>query len=334
MGSFQTPISEPLCPPGTQPAGTLAVYSADVVPQPSRQKYWLGAVFRRVASAAEPDDAAPFHARLTRVGGESAELLDHTGSSLLARRDAAHCRADQCDDLIVDFMVQASRACVDHGFGCRRPTAGDMLILDLGRPLELTHARHRIISLFLPRAKVRSVFADPSLLAGRLLQRRGIAALLRSHMQMTIDQADCLTPAERVAAVAAAVDMALLAIQREAGQPIEAEQLSPGLYTAATTLIGRDFRNPDFNADTVVQNLGCARATLYRVFAAQDQSIAKSIWTRRLHEARRMLASGENRHLLIEEVAFRCGFTDIPTFNRMFKRQYQSKPGDIRGQMS
>ncbi|WP_284945379.1 helix-turn-helix domain-containing protein [Acidisoma cladoniae] len=331
MEFLSKPMSQPLCPPREQPAGTMAVFSADVVPPARRHKYWLGHVFRRMVSSYEPEADLPFGARLTRIGGEGAEVIEHRGSALRASRDASHCRSDLCDDIILDFIVTTSGASVDNGTGRRLPHAGDMIMMDLSRPLHIVHARHRIISLFLPRERVRSVLADPSRLAGQTLQPRGIVALMRSHMQMTIDQGAQLHPVERVVAVSATVDMALLAIQGQFAKNPEEDNFQLGLYHAAVRLIRNDFSDPNLDPAAVTRGLGCSRATLYRVFGARGESVAKMIWTIRIEAAYRMLRAVEYRNVLIEEIGFRNGFIDIPTFNRMFKIRYSATPSEVRG---
>jgi AraC-like DNA-binding protein len=69
---------------------------------------------------------------------------------------------------------------------------------------------------------------------------------------------------------------------------------------------------------------------LYRVFAQNDDSIADTIWRGRLEQAYRLLGSAGHTHLSISEVAFRSGFVDQPTFNRMFKRRYGMTPRAAR----
>jgi AraC-like DNA-binding protein len=43
-----------------------------------------------------------------------------------------------------------------------------------------------------------------------------------------------------------------------------------------------------------------------------------------------MLSSPGHEDLLISEIAFRNGFLDQPTFNRMFKRRFGLTPREVR----
>jgi transcriptional regulator GlxA family with amidase domain len=53
-------------------------------------------------------------------------------------------------------------------------------------------------------------------------------------------------------------------------------------------------------------------------------------WSARLELAQDMLSSALYSHLRISEIAFRSGFIDHPTFNRMFKRRYGISPQAAR----
>ena len=57
---------------------------------------------------------------------------------------------------------------------------------------------------------------------------------------------------------------------------------------------------------------------------------AQAIWSARIAHARRMLTSKFDRHLLVAEIAFRSGFSDHSTFDRMFRRAYGITPGEMR----
>jgi AraC family transcriptional activator of tynA and feaB len=203
-------------------------------------------------------------------------------------------------------------------------------VMDLSQPAKIKRAKHRVISLFIPRARVRTAFPEPSQLAGRLLQPRGVAALLRSHMQMTMDQAVHLQPGQRAMAVAVAVEMAVTMLCDEAPDLGNSAGLDTGFYQAAKIFIARDCTNPALTPLHVARHLGCSRTGLYRAFARHGESVSVSIWSARIAHARRMLRSNVYRNLLVSEIALRSGFSDHSTFDRMFKRAHGMTPGEMR----
>lgn len=322
-------------PPATAPVlsgpGSMAAFSTGAVPGPQRRDYWHNDVLRRLDS--QPDEEVrPFHAQLTRLTGEGAELLQHSADSLLARRDAKRCRADGCDEICIDYVVVSTRAVLNHA-GMRRLQPGDMVVVDCAQPTEINRSKHRVISLFIPRARVRAVHGDPALLADRLLPRHGIAALLRTHMLATLDQAAHLQPAQRILAIEAASDMALAIFQEAATGRLDAEPFAAGIYQAALAIIGRECTNAELTPCRVAQALGCSRAALYRVFATNGHSVAAAIWSARVAHATQLLQSTVPPQALISDIAFRSGFADHSTFDRMFRRAHGMTPGDMRHAM-
>jgi AraC-like DNA-binding protein len=151
---------------------------------------------------------------------------------------------------------------------------------------------------------------------------------------MTLDEAPRLSPAERMVAVKAAADMALAALQAQQLGSADVEQFEYGFYSAARRFIERRCIDPQLTPDVVAAELGCSRASLYRAFLRHGESVAAMIWSKRTERAWTMLASPGNAPLLVSEVAFRCGFLDPPTFNRMFKRRFGLTPREVRGYLA
>jgi AraC family transcriptional regulator, positive regulator of tynA and feaB len=307
----------------------LTISSTDAVPPRQRADYWYESVLSLLDVNGRLDKRAIFHARFLRISTAGAKLLQHSSSSLQARRDAKLFRRDGCDDIVIDVIASASGAGLVHA-GSRRLQTGDMVVMDCAQPVEMTRGAHRVISLFLPRALVQSVCPDPASLAGRLLPRQGLAALLRLQMLSSLEQAPHMLPAQRVVAINAARDMALSLLQMQQPDAPRREPGEAGLHHAALLLIARNCTNPQLTPQHIAQRLGCSRATLYRAFAAAGSSVAASIWEARLGHAARLLQSPAGATLLIVEIALRSGFADHSGFAHMFKRRYSMTPGDMR----
>jgi AraC-like DNA-binding protein len=332
LASLMTAINDrttlPALPLGDD-AGQLASYSTDAVPHAQRLDYWHSGVLRRLDMSPGADVTVPFRAKLTRLAGKGAEMLDHSGGPQLARRSEARCRADQRDDISINFNVTASKTHVTLGDTRLALLPGEMIILDSSKPAELRRTKHRSISLFIPRALVNAVCPEPARLAGRLLRPHGIGAILRSHLQVTMDHATHLPAPQRALTMEVAVQMALAALGGEVAAPDDA-MLDAGLYHAAKAHIARECPNAELDPQAVAAHLQCSRATIYRAFAAHGDAVSACIWASRVAHARRLLASERHLHLSIGEIAFRSGFSDHSNFDRMFKRAYGMKPGDMR----
>ncbi len=312
---------------------SLTSFSTDSVPPAQRIDYWHSGVLRRLDTAPGRDESAPFNARLTRLAGRGAELLDHSGSAQMMRRDAARCRSDGRDDISLNFSVTSSATQMMHRATRLVLGSGDMMIHDSAVATEINRKKHRAISLFIPRARVKTICPNPGLLAGRLMRHDGIAGILRAHMQATMDHATHMQPQQHALAMDIAMQLALAALSEEAAAPVDAAVLDEGLYQAAKAYIAQACTNCGTNPLSVALHLGVSRTGLYRAFAKHGESVAACIWLARLAYASRMLGASRYNHLHINEIAFRSGFSVHSTFDRMFKRAYGMKPGEMR-QMS
>ncbi|MBS0538769.1 MAG: helix-turn-helix transcriptional regulator [Proteobacteria bacterium] len=315
---------------GTAGAGRLVDLSTDGIAPDERLAFWRSTVLKRN----EPVIASGgiFQARLRRIVLEGAELIEHASEAVVARRAVGRTRFDGGDDIAVELMRDGERAELDHN-GEHRLQPGDLYIVDYARPVQIARSRHRASGIVLSRRRVVEILGeDLSGLAGRRIAAVGLAAVLRQHMKATIDTAADMTPAERVLAVQGAAEMALAVLQADRVRIDDAQQFGTGFYAAARQLIERQCGDANLAPERVAAALGCSRASLYRVFARQSQSVGAVIWTARLERARRLLGSAAGVGVPIAEVAIRCGFRETPTFSRMFRRRYGLTPSDARAE--
>ena len=311
-----------------EPSGALVTHTTDTVPPAERLAYWRENTMRRLSPVGEAPAAGTFRARLNRIQGHCAELVDVVSDAWSADRDAERCRRDGYEDVSFELMA-AGEGTVVSTAGEQRLRAGCLSVVDAGRPLQIARSRHRNISLIIGRdvlgGNLKALTGFPF-----RLQTQGLASLLKSHMRLTADQAADLTPEQRLLAIRVATDLAIAVLQTEATGAFDTEQLAAGFYECAKTLIERECTDPEFGPLQVAAVLNCSRSALYRAFAVRGETVAAAIWTARIERARAILTSPAYSGISIGEIAFRSGFVDHPTFNRMFKRRYGMTPQEMR----
>jgi AraC-like DNA-binding protein len=301
--------------------GGFVELTTDGIAPSERIDYWRDGVLRLMEPIRALGEDRPFQGRVRRILGADAELVEHASDAILAVRTPQRCRADARDDISIDVMLGCVTASLDHG-GELRLRPGDLVIVDYARPVQVVRSRHRAMGLILSRQRVHEVLGDDlSALAGRRLAAHGIGVLFA---------APHLSSAQRLVAIAAAVDMALAALAAASRRGADVEQFCDGFYHAARRLIDRDCANPELTPDLVAISLGCSRASLYRAFFRRGESVAAAIWATRLDHAWRMLTSSAHLGLLISDIAVRSGFLEQSAFNRMFKRRYGVTPREAR----
>ncbi|MBV8187970.1 MAG: AraC family transcriptional regulator [Alphaproteobacteria bacterium] len=328
------PEISPIAPRGAPSAeeGRLVTVSTDGVAPCEQLGFWRDVVLNRNRPLV-PQDKRPFQARLTRIVLSETELVEHVSDAVESDRSPGRSQFAGGDDIAIELMRKCRGVFMEHN-GEQRLRSGDMYIVDYAQPLHMKRMRHRACGIVLSRRRViEAIGGDPAQLAGVRLPARGLGALLRAHLQATLDEARHMTAAQRALAGSAAADMALALLQATAQGRIDGERLSGGLHEAARRLIARRCCDSAFGPEQVVQAMGCSRATLYRTFALHDESVAAVIWEARLELAHRLLGSAQGLGMSISELALAAGFREVTTFSHMFRRRFGMAPGEARERM-
>jgi AraC-like DNA-binding protein len=66
------------------------------------------------------------------------------------------------------------------------------------------------------------------------------------------------------------------------------------------------------------------------LFESDGTTLSAFIRTRRLHLAHHMLGDPRLLHRKVAEMALDCGFSDLSTFNRTFRREFGMTPTEVR----
>ncbi len=321
--------------PGRSHAGTpgsIAEVSTRGVRPQERLDFWHQAHLGRMVLSQPDADPSAFEGRVRRIMGADAHLVEHQSSALNAVRSEQQCRRDGVDYVSVNLMLDSGESFAEHGGGQHELAPGTLYFVDSAQPVEFRQSGSHSLSIFLPRSRVQAAVGDPRLIPVILQARTGIGAVLQSHMRMILTQAAHMTPQQRVVVVSACVEMALTTLQTARDGTADAEQFVGGFYQAARMLIERDCADPQMDPASIASALGCSRATLYRLFSREGESVAALIWHARLQRARRMIAGSSFAGHSLSDIAFMAGFTDQAGFNRMFKRHYGVTPGEARAQ--
>lgn len=93
--------------------------------------------------------------------------------------------------------------------------------------------------------------------------------------------------------------------------------------------IGRNFSDANFSMYHVQQELKLSASEVRKIFKDDIKDSFKAyLKTVRISEVKRLLLLDSD--LTISEIAYKCGFSDIPYFNRLFKKEVGSTPKDFK----
>ncbi|MGW0037457.1 helix-turn-helix domain-containing protein [Gordonia sp. NPDC003376] len=99
---------------------------------------------------------------------------------------------------------------------------------------------------------------------------------------------------------------------------------------ATRELIEENFADPTFSADSIARDLHISRRHLYRQFSGAGDSVAAMITSRRLDQARELLARAGM--ITLEEVARLSGFSSVATMRNRFRGRFGLTPSEFREQ--
>ena len=165
-------------------------------------------------------------------------------------------------------------------------------------------------------SELRHALARPEVVRDPLLR------VLRSFVETTRDELPNLDRAGR--AVVAGTLMDLLAALLRPGSP----GADPGaLLVRMQDFIDRHFDDPDLDVPTLAGRFNVSTRLVYSTFASIGSSPADHIRSVRVTRAAKLLVHTD---LTVVAISAGCGFGDVSTFVRAFRRAYDCSPSEWR----
>jgi AraC-like DNA-binding protein len=157
----------------------------------------------------------------------------------------------------------------------------------------------------------------------------GLGQLLASYLDSLEARLPAMTEAElpRLVAATRAVVGACIAPPAEVREAV-AIQLGWARRERVRQAIRQNLRSPRLTPSRLCRMVGMSRSQLYRLFESSG-GVARYIQAERLREAHRAL-SEPGTHRDIHEIAEDLGFFDASTFSRVFRREFNCTPSDVR----
>ncbi|MGH8085051.1 MAG: helix-turn-helix transcriptional regulator [Lysobacter sp.] len=113
------------------------------------------------------------------------------------------------------------------------------------------------------------------------------------------------------------------------GHPNDDEWYTRGLFWAAHRYIDEHLDSAVLDAEQIGKAIGCSRASVYRLFARRRTTVREYIQETRLRRSRWLLERAAPE-IPIGTIAERCGFNDLSSFGKMFRRRYGLSPREFR----
>lgn len=282
--------------------------------------------FNGTPTTADADGPA-FSIRAERWRLHRTVLHVRRGNDIRHSRGPAHL-ADGLDHLLIHHVV-AGDYVADTGSGFRVVAPGQLLLVDMRRPVVTRSRDAEVMTVSLPRDSARGVLGALSEAHGRVLggaAARPLADFLASLARhaATLPQAAAAPLAQALAPLLAAA----LDAPAGANDPGAARDAA---FDRARRAIEQRLADPGLGAALLVERSGLSRASLYRLFQPHG-GLVSFITARRLEAARTLLADRAEPRT-IAAIATDCGFPSESHFSRRFAAAYGQRPSAYRAQL-
>jgi AraC-like DNA-binding protein len=256
-------------------------------------------------------------------------LFDRRLAGVAHERSAERVRRDQFDHFTIQLVVEG-RFEVDAGEGFAPVTPGQVVLLDMTRPMRNRATATRVITASVSRAVVQAALGSTAGLHGRIIHPDK-ALLLADYMTSLAARASEIGEVDLPAVSRAFIDLLTVAAGGvELSRGADLRRLEFARRESVKRFIEANLAS-DLTADLIGEATGVSRATLYRIFQP-DGGVGGVIQARRLVRLRAALGDPDDDRPLTD-IAQDCGFKSESHMGRLFRKAFAISPGEYRRQV-
>ena len=202
--------------------------------------------------------------------------------------------------------------------------AGQLTLIDLGQPYDLSIAAGDVLMLMVPRHFLPVATAE---LHGAVLDH-ALGKMFGDHLKTLFNRANELAASEFASITGATTDFLKATLSADPDRVSHVErQIDTTMLNRARWHIDRHIEDADLNVNVLCVNLGLSRSRLYRLFEPIG-GVANYIREQRLSTIRGLLQARIGPRPLIADLSFRYGFSSPVQMTRAFKRTYGYTPSE------
>ena len=277
---------------------------------------------------------APFEAEMQATALGPLLLTRMEGTITGVARTAGHVAAEAGGDYCL--LINTGTASMGGSF--RRKEAsiapGAAALQTFGEPLSLAGGeRNAWVNLIIPRDLLSAAMPDvDSRLAIEIDGESEALRMLKGYCRVLEAHGPVRSPQLSSHITTALLDLVVLACgaRGEAAAIAGGRGLRAARLQAILAKIEAGFANPGICAQAVAQELGLSARYVQNLLQESGTGFGDRVLELRLQKARQMLSDRLHDRLLISEIAYCCGFSDVSYFNRSFRRRFGCTPGSAR----
>ena len=310
-------------------------YVASTVGMSARERvgYWHDAIARNLLDL---DfglvDETPFEATFSCANIDTLNLSRVNASAHKVSRSEASIARSGSDHIILNFVLAGSLVAEQDG----RTTvvgAGEAVACDTRRPYSLRIDRPiELINVGLPQQSLAHAVAGlQRITAVNLNSNSLLCPLAFAYLGTLLDHLASLSDASsRSVANSFSELIAGLLIDASQGKPTPQSDYRDLALMRIKDFVERNLDDFDLKPAMVAAALRLSPRYMNQLLEAEDTSLSRYIWRRRLERAAADLRNSALDSLSISSIALNNGFSDLSHFSKSFRDRYAHSPSEYR----
>lgn len=303
-------------------------WSTAEVPRSNVRDFWLDAVRRAINVVdvrIEDSDTFSASLRQRRLGPLALSHIDVYGTQVVRRTPSIIARCDT--ELFSVIHLRAGQGRLRH---CGREVAfrsDECVLVDNREPYEIA---------IVGRGESLSIHMSPDWLQDEVHGvRRAVATPLSRSRPWAGRLMDVMNTAYSVRSSNVSTDLFAqhfgTTLALAAGALVDsAAPASRNGFVALQMTLAEQAPAPNLRVEDLAALHRISARQVHHVYAAQGTTFGSELMRLRLERARTMLLDARFRSVPIDEIARRCGFSDVRHFRRRFRQHFDAMPGDLR----
>lgn len=279
-------------------------------------------------------EASAFRGRIDNSLFDHFMLTHFCASSANYERNNARVGRDGVDMVMLQLYLQGPCHFKSEGRE-GQSQVGDIMVMDMSRPLDTWHDFQENLTLCFPRAVLQNALPRLDDVHCTVLEGGSpMTTILRSHMESLYAQVGEMSQAQGAALTPPTVELAAAAVRAALGDGVDdSAPLRRAMRGRADRAIQELLDDPELTPDRIALAVPCSRSRLYALYS-EEGGVMNYVLKQRLRQVLKDLGSPHNRTRTISAIAADWGFVNTASFNRAFKAEFGITPSAARHEAS
>jgi AraC family transcriptional regulator, positive regulator of tynA and feaB len=318
--------------PTSQSIKLIAAHTKSL-PASEKFSYWNEVICRTVVDLdCQPLVRENFEASISGFDAPGLGVYHiHTQPHLVYRRANEISRLDS-DAIILNVVTSGSLLSEQDGRSVTLKQ-GDGAISDAARPYHLRFEDPLgCVSIKINKSELGvPASAFERITAQSMASSSGLNKMLFDYMSAILKNITSMDPDSAKKASDIFKQLLCAAIDgMRSGTPLPLSEYRALSLLRAKQFISEHLNLPELDAAYLSSALGLSVRYLNRLFEAEQTSLMRYVWGKRLERCAWQLKESRSAHLSISTIAFTWGFTDLSHFSRVFSSRYGISPRAFR----